>query len=203
MNSKRAFFTLLIIIILLVAGLFGGVYIANGLMKQQSKRLADNRLEVAKLGQEQIQLSRAKKDIDKYKSLSEIAKAVVPQDKDQAQTTREIVNIAKSHGIVISSITFPASLLGTTVNGVKSTTSTKLSLSQLTPVKGISGVYVLQVTVQNDQSNPVDYNSFIDFLSGLEQNRRTALISGITIQPDSKDPSKVSFTLILDEYIKP
>jgi hypothetical protein len=43
----------------------------------------------------------------------------------------------------------------------------------------------------------------LDFLKGLENNRRTALVSDITITPDSKNSSNVSFNLTLDEYIKP
>lgn len=203
MNSQRVFYTLLILIVLLAAGILGGAYATNKLLLQQSSRLVDNRLQVATLNQEQIQLSKAKNDIKKYESLASIAQAVVPQDKDQAQTVREIVNIASNYGIAIGSITFPTSMLGSTAAGTATVPAGKLALSQLIPVKGIAGVYDLQITVQNDPNTSVSYTSFINFLNGLEQNRRTALISGINIQPDVKTPSNVSFTLILDEYIKP
>lgn len=203
MNSKKTFYILAGIIALLAIGLVAGAYGGYSLLQGQSKKLVANRLKVSQLQDEQVELTKAKSDIKKYKSLAEIAKVVVPQDKDQAQAVREIVKIASTHNIVLSSITFPASLLGTAPGTVGAATSTKPQLSQLKPVKGITGVYDLAITVQSDQNQPVPYSNFLDFLQSLEQNRRTALINGITILPGDKDPSKVSFTLVLDEYIKP
>jgi hypothetical protein len=198
MDSKRLYFTLLGLNILLVIGLIGGAYGANKLLVRESRTLMQNRLQAAVLDAEQQQLSKAKQDIRKYHDLATIAKSVVPQDKDQAQTVRQVVDIAKAHGVALSSITFPASSLGTTTPAKGGQ-----RLSQLTPVKGIPGVYDLQLTVQSDVAAPVPYSRFVSFLAALEHNRRTALISAITLQPNDKDRSTLSFTLILDEYIKP
>jgi len=46
-------------------------------------------------------------------------------------------------------------------------------------------------------------NNFIDFLDNLEQNRRTAQVSGVTITPDPQNPSLLSFSLVVNVYIKP
>ena len=197
MNSKRLYIVLLSVIALLALGLLGGAYAVSQLLSGQSKDLVDKRLQIAVLNQEQTELTKAKKDIEKYQSLAVIAESVVPQDKDQAQTVRQIVSIANSSGISLSSITFPSSTLGASV------ASSKDSLSQLTPVKGISGVYDLQITVQSDASKPVAYDKFLSFLDALEHNRRTALVSNISIQPNTLNRNNVSFNLVLDEYIKP
>jgi len=193
MTSKRLYFVLIASVCLLVVGLFGGVYGADKLLSAQSSRLVSNRLQTQVLGDEQQQLARAKSDIKKYQDLATVAASVVPEDKDQAQTVREIVNIAQTNGVALSSITFPSSTLG----------GTSGSLSQLTPVKGIAGVYNLQLTVVSDSNKPVPYSNFINFLAALEHNRRTALVNSVTIQPNNKDRNTLSFTLILDEYIKP
>ena len=200
MNSKRLYFTLLVVIFLLAAGLVSGAYEADKLLQGQSNKLVNDRLQTAVLAQQQIALSEAKQDIKKYQVLSNIAKSIVPQDKDQAQTVREIVNLANENGIILGSVNFPTSSLGAGPNG-KTTTSPQLS--QLVPVPGIAGVYSLAITVESDPNHVVPYGSFIDFLTALEHNRRTALVTGITIQPNEKDRSKLSFTLILNEYIKP
>lgn len=194
MTSKRLYFVLLTLAGLLLIGLLGGAYGADKLLTAQSAKLVGNRLQISVLDEEQTQLAQAKHDVTKYQSLATVAKSVVPQDKDQAQTVREVVNIAQANGIALSSISFPTSTLG----GAQGT-----SLSQLTPVKGISGVYNLQLTVQSDSTKPIPYANFISFLSALEHNRRTALVSSIAIQPNDKDRNTLSFTLILDEYIKP
>lgn len=196
MNSKQIYFILLGAVCVMVLCLIGGAYSVNQMLAAESRHLVNNRLQVAILGQEQTDLANAKQDIKKYQDLAEIAKSVVPQDKDQAQTIRQIVSIANNNGISLSSITFPMSTLG----GAKGTDP---SLSQLTPIKGISGVYNLELTVQSDANKPVPYSKFINFLNALEHNRRTALVSGITIQPNDQDRSTLAFTLVLDEYIKP
>lgn len=197
MNSKRLYFAMLGMIAVLVTGLVAGAFAVNNLLQQESAKLVKNRLQVAVLDEQQRQLIQAKQDVKKYQDLSVIAKSVVPQDKDQAQTLQQIVDIAASNGISLSAITFPASTLGNTGS------ASKTQLSQLVPVKGISGVYDLQLTVQSNVANPVPYSRFISFLSDLEHNRRTALINSVTIQPNTKDRSTLSFTLGLDEYIKP
>lgn len=196
MKSKYAYYAMIGLIGLLVMGLIGGAYGASMLLDKESKDLLHNRMQISIVSAEQTQLTKAKDDIKKYRDLAAIAQSVVPQDKDQAQTVRQIVDIAKTNNISLSSITFPASTLG-------NTTSNTHSLSQLSPVIGIAGVYNLQLTVQSDPNAPISYSQFINFLAALEHNRRTALVSSITLQPNDKDRSKLSFTLVLEEYIKP
>lgn len=198
MNSKRFYFVMVGCIAFLTLGLIGGAYVASKVLQQESKQLVANRLESAVLDVQKQQLKQAKQDIVKYQGLATIAQSVVPQDKDQAQTVQQIVQIASNNGIQLSSITFPSSTLGQVGAAGKTP-----QLSQLTPVKGISGVYNLDLVVQSDQNHPVPYSQFISFLSDLEHNRRTALVNSITIQPNIKNRSTLSFTLDLNEYIKP
>lgn len=199
MTSKRLYFILVAVIGLLIVGFLGGAYGANLVLQQQAQTVLKARSKSASLEQQQVQLNKAKASITKYKEVGDIAKSIVPQDKDQAQAVREIVNIAAQHGVQLGTITFPTSTLGATTAGAKAGSK----LSQLKPAPGISGVYTLQITVQADSTRPADYNKFIDFMAALERNRRTALVSGITLQPDNKSPHLVSFTLTVDEYIKP
>lgn len=219
MNSKRLYFVLLSAIGLLVVGLVGGAYGANVLLQNESKALLEARSKVQAFESQQTQLIKAKKDIEKYAELGAIAKSIVPQDKDQAETVREIVKIAGAAGVKLGSVSFPTSTLGSKVpkpaasaagsagsagaTAAPAAGSGALSLSQLKPVTGISGVYDLAITVQSDSGSPATYDQFISFLAGLENNRRTALVSGITVTPDAKDPNRVSFTLNINEYIKP
>lgn len=210
MSSKRLYYALTGLVCLLVIGLAAGTYGINKMLAQKSTQLADLKAKSQGLEQEQQSLAKAKKDLENYADLEKIAKAVVPQDKDQAQTTREIVKIAEANGISLASITFPASSLGSSAKagsgsggGQAAGSSSKTGLSQLQPVKNISGVYSLLITVQSDSSNPVPYDQFINFLNGLERNRRTAQVNTISITPDSNNRNLLSFTLTLNEYIKP
>lgn len=215
MSSKRLYYILVSIIGLLVVGLVGGAYGANTLLQAQSQKLLDARTKVQALENQQTGLVKARKDIEKYSEIGNIAKSIVPQDKDQAQTVREIVKIAAAAGVKLGSITFPSSNLGSkaapaTAPAPAAEGGTAAApapaappLSQLKPVVGISGVYDLAITVQSDSGSPSTYAQFIKFLEGLENNRRTALVSGIVVNPDAKNPDQVSFTLNINEYIKP
>lgn len=219
MTAKQVHLVLVGTITLLCLGLVGGAYGANKLLSAEATKLVALKAESQALGQEQISLKKAKKDVQKYAELDKIAKAVVPEDKNQAEAVREIVNIAEANNISLASITFPASTLG---NGAKSTSSSGAAaaaapapsasnspnskanaLSQLLPVKSIAGIYQLQISVTSDPNQPVRYEKFIDFLAALEHNRRTAQVANISLTPNAKDGDFLSFALTLNEYIKP
>lgn len=199
MDSKKLYFGLTGLLVVLGLGILFGAREANLLLEKQSKTLVDLKTTYQATTDQQTQLNKDKQDITRYADLNTIAKSVVPQDKDQAEAVREIVNLANQSGISqLSSIAFPPSTLGGSAP-----TSPKKTLTQVTPVKGTPGVYNLQITVSQANTDEVPYGNFITFLSKLEQNRRTAQVSSIDVQPDQKDPNMISFTLVIDEFIKP
>lgn len=212
MSTKRLYLVMVgctsLLFLLIVAGTFGG----NFLLKQRANKLEAAKLENRLLEEQQTALIKANKDIEKYADLEKIANAIVPQDKDQAKTVRELVKIAEESGIPIASITFPSSNLGqataapaaTSTGGSTTTAATPkpaTNVTQVKPVDGMPGVYQLEITLS--VSKAVPYTSLITFLQKLEQNRRTAQVSGITIQPDQKNPAYVGFTLMTNVFIKP
>ena len=207
MTSKRLRLLLIGLMGLLFIGLIAGTYEADMLLKSEASKLITLKAKTQALASEQQGLTKAKKDIKTYSALETIAKSVVPQDKDQAEAVREIVNIAAANGVSLATISFPASSLGSVIPQATSATVTTAkpttSLSQLQPVKNISGVYQLQISVVGDPNKPVAYDKFISFLSALEHNRRTAQVSNISIQPNLSNRNLLTFTLSLNEYIKP
>lgn len=201
MNSKRLYFLFIGVLVLLGCAFVGVGYGANQLLTAQATKLSKLKAQSQTNDTLQSVLNQNKKDIAKYASLNKIAQTIVPQDKDQAEAVREIVNLAAQSGIGrLSSITFPASTLGTPTPGVLGT-GTKLT--QVLPVPGISGVYDLPIKVSQDASSPVYYSQLVAFIKRLEQNRRTAQVTSINIQPNQAAPNKVAFTLTIDEFIKP
>ncbi len=219
MNSKGVYYLLIGLIGLLLVGLLAGAYGANSLLATQAVSLTNLKAKNSALDKERASLVIAKKQIANYSELNNIVTSVVPQDKDQAEAVREIVNIARDNNITsLGSITFPSSTLGASVlpggsvlpqrqavtKPFSSTSNSKTnSLSQLQPVANIIGVYDLQITVTGDPLSPISYSQLIHFLAGLENNRRTAQVSSISFQPDAKNSGNVTFSLTLDEYIKP
>lgn len=209
MTSKRIYYILVGSLVLLFIAFIGGAYAINSLLTQQSNNLTALKARSAAFAEEQITLEKSKKQVEQYASLNQIAKSIVPQDKDQAEAVREIVNIASQYNISLASINFPASTLGNSptasaapASANASAVATK-SFSQLLPVKNIPGVYQLTITVTGDTNKPVPYSQFIQFLEALEHNRRTAQVSTITIEPNTTNRNLLTFNLTLNEYIKP
>lgn len=210
MSSKRVHLILTGLLTLLFVALIGGAYEINALLGKESTKLTELKAQDQAQQQEQVGLIKAKADIQKYSDLEKITRTIVPEDKSQAEAVRQIVRIAADNDITLASINFPASTLGDGIKpGATATPSPaaggggKNSLSQLQPVKNISGVYQLTIIVNGDPNAPVEYSKFINFLKDLEGNRRTAQVSNITLQPDTKNRNLLSFSLTLNNYIKP
>lgn len=217
MNSKRMYYILLGVVGLLLIGIFAGTYEVNALLVSKSKHLVNLKLQSQIVASQETGLTVAKKQVTQYADLEKIAKTIVPQDKDQAEAVREIAKLASDSGIAqLSSVTFPQSTLGTLLGNTSTSTtgttttkaappssSAKNALTQLTLVPGVNGVYQLQITIQQTTEHEVSYNQFLTFVQKLEQNRRTAQVSSILLQPDTKNPNQVAFTLIINEFIKP
>lgn len=213
MNAKKIYLIFVGSLCLLFIGLFVATIQINKLLTAKANNLTQLKAKDAALEREQTSLKKTARDMKTYTDLQKITQSIVPEDKSQAQAVREIVNIANQHGIRLAKISFPASTLGNSA-GIGASTSQAATpsassnnkntrLSQLSPVKNIPGVYQLPITVQSDAKEPVRYDKFISFLNALERNRRTAQVSSITLDPSKENRNFLSFTLTLNNYIKP
>jgi Tfp pilus assembly protein PilO len=203
-NARRYFYVLSGVLLILVFIIFAAVIGGNSLLEDKAKKLSELKTENAAIEQQSFALRQAKIDIEKYNDLNEITKSIVPQDKDQAKTIREIINIANASGIPIESIAFESSNLGNTDKKTSSSTGGSKAktppVSQVKPVEGINDVYSLPIRVSSN--GDVSYEGFLSFLERLEKNRRTAHVSNISLSP-SNNGSLVDFELTLNAYLKP
>lgn len=216
MTAKKFFYVLLGLCALAIISMVGMAVLGNIILEKQSKRLLDAKIAQAVVDEQEKSFNQAKKDLTKYKELNEVAKSVVPQDKDQAKTVREIVKLAEESGVNIETFTFNSSTLGQKANtgassgsssggssGESATKAAPPPVTQVKPVEGLSGVYSMEVIISSSSKNPASYYNFLQFLERLEGNRRTAHITNINLVPDKKKPGYLTFTLTLKLYIKP
>lgn len=210
MNSKKTFIAMSVFCVASLGLLGASVFFGNQLLQSHSEKLTALKVEAAVADEQQTSLTQAKKDLETYSELNDVARQIVPQDKDQARAVREIIAIAGESGIQITGITFPASSLGqaapkaTTTEGETDATKTVTpTISQVKPVEGITGVYQLELNVTTDTTKPISYAQLISFLKRLEQNRRTAQITNLSIQPNPGDRNLLTLTMQLIIYIKP
>lgn len=196
---------LFIIIIFMGLSVLGGKSKALVSLKSQSQ--ADDT--------ELLNLQQAKKDVAKYAYFKEVAKTVIPSDKDQAEAVSEIFKFANQAGIRIQDITFPTSSLGLSTSSLGTTATatapaaSSTAITQAKPVSGIPGLYSLELTITpqtgNDVPNAwlVTYPKILALLKSIENNRRTAQITQVIIQPPSSADQALSFTLTTNIFIKP
>lgn len=200
MNSKKMYFILLGLIIGITAAGSFGAYTGNALLQKKSDELAGLKLEQYSNQIDQNIALRANEKVEEYKDVIELVQTVIPQDKDQAQTIAEILQIANEAGVSLNGFTFTGSSLDA-AQPKKLKEGTPKPISQLTPVTGLGGIYAMEVNTSSSSS--VEFSNFIMFLQKLENNRRTAQVSSLSITPSAEIPDHVSFNLTLTLYIKP
>lgn len=221
MSNKKIYYGMLGLVSIIAFGFFSVIIVGNNVLKSSSAQLQELKLKDRILQEKQTALLKAKQDIEKYQDFEETAKSVVPQDKDQAKAVRQIINLAKQSGIKIQSISFSASSLGgsgaTPSSGQnqnpdapgakKPTTSSNKAISQAVPVTGVNGVYSLEMIIipDTEEGSPITYTQFLDFLQKLENNRRTAQVTQIRVDPvDNESGSPyVDFSLTVNIFLKP
>jgi hypothetical protein len=200
--------SLAVCVLLFIAILVLGI----GKLESKSHQLSDLRLQSRVVDDQLASLTQAKAEVSKYAYFKDVAKSVIPSDKDQAQAVVDIFKMADESGISLQNVAFPASTLGV-INSSGATSSsstavTKAVLSQAKPVPGISGLYYIEITITPETGNqvPADrlatYAKMLDFLKRIENNRRTAQIAQVNIQPIANSPY-VNFTLNINIFIKP
>jgi hypothetical protein len=215
LDNKKLRLVLIGSLALSIVVFFGVMLGGLSVLQSKSKQMVGLKVQSQTTEAQLSNLEQTKKDIEKYSYFKEIAKTVIPNDKDQAEAILEINQMANDSNILIQSITFPASNLGATTSTLStggqdatSAASKTTAISQAKPVTGIPGLYSLEliITPQSGPNTPSDmqitYKKMLDFLGRIENNRHTAQITDVTINPAS-DKQSLNFTLTVNIFIKP
>lgn len=210
--SSKAMRWLLVGALALTAAAFIVILLGSfSMLDRESKKLVDLKLQNHTAETQLSLLPDAKKQVDQYGYFNDVAKTVLPSDKDQAQAVSDIYEMASDSGIAIQDLTFPASTLGATSTSTASssaaTTPAKTVISQASPVSGISGLYSIPLTItpQTGAKVPADkkvtYAKFVTFLQHVEKNRRTAQVTKVDVTP--ADNGDFNFVITVNLFIKP
>ena len=199
---------------LLIIGAGAMIYFGYSFMNKSSDSLVTAKLDNIGAEEQEVNYIQARKDLEKYKSLSELLSNILPKDKDQARAVRELYKIGDETNISVDSIQFPASSLGQKAPATSTTTPsttapttpapTGPTVTQAKAVEGMSGVLGIDVdlTLKPETGNSIPYDNMIKFLHKLELNRRSMQIKKITVKPDAKNGG-VTFNVTLTIFIKP
>jgi hypothetical protein len=222
LDSKKLRLVLLGSLALSVIGFIAVLVLGLGVLGNKSKQMVDLKVQSQTADAQLANLFSAKKQVEQYSYFKDVAKTVIPNDKDQATSVVEINKMAEASGILLQSITFPASSLGLTTSTTSTTGKTnqdatsssaaKTALSQAKPVTGIPGLYSLELTITPRSGHDipagkqVTFDKMINFLGRIEDNRHTAQITDLVItSPIDSSTSNTGFTFVLtiNIFIKP
>ena len=192
------------------------IFSGLGILSAKNQRLIELKQQIKTVDAQSANLATSKKQVEQYAYFNDIAKSVLPSDKDQAQAVLDIFSLADQSGIAIASITFPASSLGAKTAAPASnnaaTAPRASAISQAKAVEGIAGLYSLELIISPQtgtgvpDTKQVTYPKLLDFLGRIEHNRRTAQITQVNIQPQGggNDPSQfINFTVTINIFMKP
>jgi hypothetical protein len=219
LDSKKFRYVLIGVFLLCIIGFIGVFVLGSSTLKKKSNEMVNLKLQNQNADTELANLQAAKKQVEKYSYFKNIASTVIPNDKDQGQAVYDLSQMASQSGILLKSITFPTSNLGIkslsipATSGTSSTSSAtsataKAVVSQSKPVSGIPGLYSVQFTISPQTGPNIPpaqqdvYPKMIDFLSRIENNRRTAQITKVTIEP-VPNTDQLSFDFTVNIFIKP
>ena len=213
MTSRKVYFVMIATLVLLVGTMLATVVVGNKYLKKQSDKLFAAKLDQQSLNEQQSALIKAKKDLQKYGELRDIAQSIVPQDKDQAKAVREIVRFSEETGVSLESISFDDSTLGQAAaapvvkTGTETVATPKAATSPVTqaqPVEGIPGVYSVPITIVSTK-NSNNFSNFLGFLGKLENSRRTAQVEKVSITPGrtTSGVEYINFSLTVNIFVKP
>lgn len=188
-STKRTFYALLAINVILVGCIVGVYFFATKYAKQKSTEIAVLKADIETNDQKLTSYKELESSLSKSKELEQIAKEVLPQDKNQSVALNEIEEFAKNAGINIKQITF------NTPSGKATSGPT------LTSPSSLKGVSVLSVGVKADK---MQYEQLLAFLKEVESNRRRMQVTSISLAPSTTSLGTLERAdLSIDVYLKP
>lgn len=190
-KSKKVFLGMIALLVLTIGGIGGGIYVYDQQLTEQTKEISQLMADREVLEQ-QIKIYRdANQKIQELSYIDEIAKEVLPPNKEQAEVIAEINKFARESGMTVSSLEF---------GGAQGNTPDSLDTSQTEVIAGL-GVRVLPVTVSIDPSP--SYDQVISFLQRIEINRRKMQVVSLDLTPQASDRSTFSSVIVtINIYLK-
>lgn len=206
MNAKKFYYGMIALLCAMIAGAGAMIYFGSSFMQKSSVNLVNAKLESFTTEEKEKSYLQARKDLEKYKDLDELANKILPKNKDQAKAVSELYKIASESGIVIDKIQFPTSTLGqkaaaTTTSTAKDTAAT--AASPVTQAKAVEGLTsVLGIDIEVSSAKGMKYSNMIKFLQKIELNRRSLQVKKISVTPDLSN-NVLDFNVTVTTFVKP
>ena len=184
MTTKNAHYLIVASVIMLVLILFATLYFGISVMKKQSQKIIDAKLNIAKAQKTETIYSSNKELYLNNQELAQKINDFIPTEKEQDLIVAQLNSFTNQSQLTISTISFPNSTLDP-----NSKQKVKTDISQATPVKGLNGVYEIPivVTVTDTNSETVNTDNLLNLLDLIESSPRNMRITSISYDAESNE----------------
>lgn len=186
MTPKRATLVLGGVLIIVVAIGVGAFYLGDKMLQERSRQISDEKAQLEAVKTELKIFEDSKEKVAKYGFVNELYGKILPESKFQSEVVAELTKFATANGISIQALTFTGG----------DAAASDPNLSQTETVEGLSGVRVLNASIQFVTEPPISYSSFLNFLKQVETNQRKMQVTTLTITPSPEDSNYISSATI-------
>ncbi len=184
MTTKKAHYLIVASVISLVLILFAILYFGISIMKKESQKIIEAKLNIAKAQKTESIYSSNKELYLNNQDLAQKINDFIPTEKEQDLIVAQLNSFANQSQLTLSTISFPNSTLDP-----NSKQKVKTDISQATPVKGLNGVYEIPIvaTVEDTNSETVNTDNLLKLLDLIESSPRNMRITSISYDAESNE----------------
>jgi hypothetical protein len=193
MTPKKATYILIALLTILIVAGVAAFYYGDKILQARSAKISEEKIQLEAVNTELSLFKNSKDMVDKYGFVKELSGKILPESKFQSEVLAELTKFAADNNMKIQTLTF----------GADNAKTDDPSLSQTSTIKGLSGVRVLNASIQFSNDPAISYESFINFLKNVESNQRKMQVSTLSITPDPENSAAIaSATVTVNIFLK-
>ena len=190
MSPRNAFFGMLGILGLILAGGVGVYYYFNNDLETLNTEVGELLAEQEVVGSQILSYEVTQKKVEELAFVQDLANDVLPDSKEQANVVAEIKQFVNDAGLQLETLSFNS---GSTVN-------TGLSNTQTEAVQSLAGVRVLPAVAVI--SSGATYNDILNLLQKIENNQRKMQVTEISLTPVPGSDRLTTTTVKINIYLR-
>lgn len=200
MNASMLRMILIVVMLLIVGLTVGGFYFAQGKLREYATSISVLKAD-AEASSSNVQLYRTiENKLDEEKNTIAEAKEIVAESQEyqyQDQIVRDLTQISRDTGVVITGFTFSETEATPTTPGAAPvatppTTGTTPSATPQAAGAGALNSRKVDVAIQS----PLDYNTIMNFIRKIEQNKLKMQIASVSLaKGDGNEVTSQSFSI--------
>jgi hypothetical protein len=193
MTPKKATYILIALLTILIVAGVAAFYYGDKILQARSAEISEEKIQLEAVNTELSLFKNSKDMVDKYGFVKELSGKILPESKFQSEVLAELTKFAADNNMKIQTLTF----------GTDNSKTDDPNLSQTSTIKGLSGVRVLNASIQFSNDPAISYESFINFLKNVESNQRKMQVSTLSITPDPENSAAIaSATVTVNIFLK-